>query len=251
VNSQILSPTGGNVGIGFAIPATVADRITKQLIENGRVVRGYLGVVIQSVSDDIAESLGLEETYGAMVTDVTDDSPADKAGFRIGDVVLELDGEKVENNLDLTRRVGDLVVGQKVRFKVLRDDRERTLRVEVGERPDDLGAVAPSTPTPSDSERFQGMTFKPMTEGDRERLDLPSDARGLVVDDLSPDSELARKGLRIGDAILEAGGEAVASIDDLEDRVESARSDGRNAVLLLVQTEGGRRFVAMPVEDKS
>ncbi len=251
VNSQILSPTGGNVGIGFAIPANVADRITKQLIQHGRVVRGYLGVVIQSVSNDIAESIGLDETYGAMVTEVTSGSPAEKAGFKIEDVILEVDGVKVENNLDLTRRVGDLVVGQKVRFKVLRDDRERTIRVDIGERPENLGASSRDVPDPAKPDEFHGMSFKPLTEGDRERLDLPSDALGLVVDGLAPQSELARKGLRVGDAILEAGSDPIGSIEDLERRVEKARTDGKANLLLLVQSENGRRFLAMPVEEKS
>ena len=251
VNSQILSPTGGNVGIGFAIPANVAKRITQQLIDNGRVVRGWLGVTIQSVSDDIADSVGLDKTYGAIVNEVTEDSPADDAGFRIGDVILAIDGEEVENNIDLTRRVGELVVGQKVRFEVLRGTKRRTLRVDIGERPASLDASVRAIPQESEQEDFEGMSFKPMSDDDRRRLDLPDDARGLVVDDLSPTSELARKGIRAGDAILEAGGKSVRSVGDLESQVDGARSDGRNAVLLLVQTEAGRRFVALPVDEES
>jgi len=254
VNSQIYSPSGGNVGIGFAIPAETAQRIVTALIEDGRIVRGWLGVTIQSVNEDIAESLGLDDAHGAIVSNVVDGGPAEKAGFEEGDVVLEVNGETVESNVDLTRKVGSLVVDERVRFRVLRDGRERNLRVTIGERPTDevLAGFSPSseptTPESRESEEF-GLTLSRLDDEDRNRLSLDDRDQGVLIKDLSRDGEAAEKGLRPGEAILEVGGEEIVSASDFDAAVEDARSSGRSAVLLLVQNEQGRRFVALSLTE--
>jgi len=253
VNSQIYSPSGGNVGIGFAIPAETAQRIVGVLIADGRIVRGWLGVTIQSVSEDIAESLGLEDARGAIVSNVDDRGPAKAAGFEEGDVVLEVDGVEVESNVDLTRKVGSLIVGDRVQFRVLRNGRERNLRVTIGERPTDefladRDSTDPDEPNDTESEEF-GLTLSALVDDDRRRLGLEDRDHGVLIKDLSRDGEAAEKGLRPGEAILEVGGEDVDSARAFDEAVDEARDAGRSAVLLLVQSEQGRRFVALSLTE--
>ncbi|OLF72266.1 protease Do [Maricaulis sp. W15] len=250
VNSQIFSPTGGNVGIGFAIPSDVAARIIADLRDDGRVARGWLGVSIQNVTDDIAEALGLEGTTGAIVSSIVEGGPADQAGFEREDVVLEVDGETVDGSRDLTRRIGNIQAGEEVRFLVLRDGREHTVRARLGDRPGEqelasmssVDQVAPRT-------AVFGMSMAPLAEEDREVRGLAPNVTGVVVDEVEPGSEAARKGVLTGDIILEAGGEPVDSADALRVIADEAREDGRSAILLLVQGRGGQRYVALQLGD--
>ena len=251
VNSQIFSPTGGNVGIGFAIPSDVAARIVDDLLDDGRVARGWLGVSIQNVTEDIGEALGLEEPTGAIISSIVSGGPADEAGFERQDVVLEIDGEAVEDARDLTRRVGNIAVGEQARFRVLRDGRERNLRVTMGERPSDeelnqMPARGEDAPVVS----WFGMRLTPLDEESREARDLGASVSGLVVDGIDPGSEAARKGLVAGDVILEAGGNEVATPDEFGAVIEDARSDGRSAILLLVEGRGGQRYVALQISEE-
>lgn len=250
VNSQIFSPTGGNVGIGFAIPSDVAARIVADLMDDGRVTRGWLGVSIQNVTEDIAEALGLEETRGAIVSSIVADSPAAEAGFEREDIVLEINGEEVDGSRDLTRRVGAFSAGEEVRFRVLRDGRERTLRVTLGERPSeqDLNSMRSVGEAEAESAYF-GMNLMPMTDEDRERYGVAADTDGLVVHGLEPGSEPARKGITTGDIILEAGGRPVETPEAFREAVNRAREDGRSAILLLVETRGGQRYVALQLDE--
>lgn len=250
VNSQIFSPTGGNVGIGFAIPSDVAARIVADLMEDGRVARGWLGVSIQNVTEDIAEALGLEETRGAIISSIVAGGPAEQAGFEREDIVLEVNGEEVEGSRDLTRRIGDIQAGEDVRFRILRDGRERNLRATLGDRPseDELNAMQ-SVGQPEAEASYFGMRLAPLTEEQREQRRL-EDAEGLVVETLDRNGEAARKGLTTGDVILEAGGTPVASTDAFRTVVENAREDGRSAILLLVETRGGQRYVALQLNDE-
>lgn len=249
VNSQIFSPTGGNVGIGFAIPSDVAARIIDDLLDDGRVARGWLGVSIQNVTDDIAQALELDETRGAIVSSIVSGGPADQAGFEREDVVLEVNGEAVETSRDLTRRIGDIAVGETVRFRIIRDGRERTLRATLGDRPsdDELDAMQSGTQVPVEV-RYFGMSLVELSEEDRAVRGLDEDTPGVVVDDLERGSEAARKGLTTGDVILEAGGEPVATPDAFSAAVDEAREDDRSAILLLVETRGGQRYVALQLD---
>jgi serine protease Do len=249
VNSQIFSPSGGNVGIGFAIPARTAARVVNAIISDGRVVRGWLGVTIEPVTPDIAESLGLEEPRGAIVNNVQAGGPAEQAGFLVGDVVLTVGAERVESSLDLTRKVGDLLVGESIRFRIYRDGRERNLTATIGERPtnQELAALreSPSSGSATVKGSQFGLRLSSLDGDDRTRLSLDSDVMGVVVEDVARGSEAAEKGLSAGVIILEVAGEAVSSPSEFDAAVERAREEGRTAVLLLVQTEQGRRFVAL------
>ena len=246
VNSQIFSPTGGSVGIGFAIPSDVAARVVAALRENGHVSRGWLGVGIQNVTEDIASAMGLEASTGAIISSVVAGGPADEAGFEREDVVLEVNGASVENSRDLTRRIGDFSSGTEVRFRILRDGRERNLRVELGERPDDTTLTQlPSREQAEASVDIFGMTLSQLSDEVRDGRGLAAGTVGLVIETLEPGGEASRKGLSRGDIILEAGGRAVGTTDALRDAINAARAGNRNAILLLVETQAGQRYIAL------
>lgn len=248
VNSQILSPTGGNIGIGFAIPARVASKVTRELIENGSVTRGYLGVNIQSIDRDLADSVGLKEREGALVARVIDDSPAQKAGFKTGDIILRLDGKPVEDSRDLTRQVGELFVGHKAKFQILRDGKRRTLTVTIGKRPNDLGVTG--TPDVSSSEVNEfGMELGSLSSDDRERLGIESN-RGILVERVETGGIAFKKGIRAGNALLAAGSVDLNSPEDFERAVLAARKAGRKAIRILVQNRGGQLFTALRLDEK-
>ena len=248
VNSAIISPTGGNVGIGFAIPSDLAAQVIDQLIDTGEVRRGYLGVAPSDLTDDLKEAMGLDaDIEGVIINQVIAGTPAADGGFENGDIVTEVNGRAVDSARDLTRRVGAVAPGETVRFTVLRDGRERTLRVELTERPgeDELQQQGPAL-EPGQMQMF-GMTLEEPDEETRERLGLGE--RGLVVIDVEAGSEAADKGLRPGDAVVEAVGSDVTSLEDFQAAVEDARERGRAAVLVYVRSQGGQgRYVALELD---
>ncbi|MET0545687.1 MAG: Do family serine endopeptidase [Caulobacterales bacterium] len=258
VNSAIFSPSGGNVGIGFAIPSTTAARVVDALMKNGRVARGWLGVSVQDVNKDIASGLGLKDAKGAIISSVVDGGPAAKGGFRSGDVVLTINGKKVDDAGDLTRQVGDLGAGKNVPVEVLRDGKRQSMRVTVGDRPSEekLASLdyrrSNDTPAPgaaaAGGTEALGMAFGALRPDDRTRLGLTKDEPGALVTDVDPDSEAGQRGMRAGVAILEAGGKAVRSAADVNRAVSDAKRDGRETVLLLVQVrQGARIWLPVPV----
>ncbi|MBR9825559.1 MAG: Do family serine endopeptidase, partial [Alphaproteobacteria bacterium] len=249
VNSQIFSPTGGNVGIGFAIPSDVASRIVGELLEDGRVSRGWLGVSIQNVTEDIAGAVGLDEARGAIISSIVAEGPADNAGFEREDVILEVNGEAVDGSRELTRRIGEFAAGERVNFLVLRDGRERTVRAVLGDRPseDDLNNRQSREEAEASVALF-GIQLSPLDDRSREALGLGEDVVGLVVDEVNPGGEADNKGIRRGDVVLEAGGEAVGTPDAFRAAVDEAREAGRSAILLLVEGRGGQRYVALQLD---
>ena len=254
VNTAILSPNGGSIGIGFAMASNVVTKVVDQLKEFGETRRGWLGVRIQDVSDDVAEAMGLSSTNGALVTDVPD-GPAKDAGMEAGDLILSFAGEEVANTRELVRIVGNSGVGETVRVVVLRDGQTQTLKVVLGRREEALandegGSSNDSTPTPEvQQQTILGMTLSEMTDELREELGLDAGAQGLVVTAVQADSEAAAKGLIEGDVITEAGQQQLTSIAQLEERIASARDGGRQSLLLLVRRGGDPRFVALPVTE--
>ncbi len=248
VNSQIFSPSGGNVGIGFAIPSNIAANIVDQLLTNGRVARGWLGVQIQNVTDDFAEGLGLENQRGAFVSSIVAGGPADRAGFQRMDVITAVNGESVNSSADLTRRVGSISAGTEVTFNVIRENDEIVLRATLGDRPaeTDLDTMQQNSVTGPET-AFFGMQMRPADDEMAARLGIEAD-RGLVITDVAPGSEGAQKGLRPGDVLLEAGGETLTAADDLQAAIDDAREDGRSAILVLVQNASGQRYVALTLE---
>ena len=255
VNSAIFSPTGGSVGIGFAIPSETANSIVQQLLRAGRVTRGWIGVSIQPLDQDIARSLGLAEARGALVASVVPDGPAARAGIQQGDVILTLNGDQIEDSRDLTQRVGATAVGTTSRVEILRNGARRTLQLRLAERPSEQ-QLASATQTPEATpqqpggvaQSSLGVTVRPVTAEDRTRYQLAANEGGLVVTDIDPASDAAEKGVRPGDVILQAGGRAVRSLDELNAAADSARRAGR-PLLLQIDGRAGRRFIAADLSE--
>ena len=253
VNTAILSPNGGSIGIGFSMASNVVTRVVDQLQEFGETRRGWLGVRIQDVTEDVAEAIGLEEVRGALVTDVPT-GPAAEAGMKAGDVILSFDGREVEDTRGLVRQVGNAAVGKTVRVVVFRDGGTKTLKVTLGRREEAEGAVPAAQagpdgdPTPEKGS-FMGLTLSALDDTLREQLELRPDATGLVVQDVDPVSEAYEKGMRAGDVITEAGQQKITAIPDLEARAADAREAGRKSILLLVRRGGEPRFVALPLDE--
>lgn len=253
VNSAIFSPTGGNVGIGFAIPANTANAIVQQILQSGRVSRGWIGVSIQPLDDDIARSLGLDEARGALVASIVPDGPAARAGLQQGDVILTFDGARIEDSRDLTQRVGATPIGRNSRVEILRQGQRRTLTLRLSERPSEQQLASNNQPpnaTPQEpgaqggvAQSALGVTVRPMTAQDRPRYQLEGNETGLVVTAVEPTSDAAEKGVRAGDIILQAGGRSVRTVAELATAIEAARRANR-PLLLQVDGRAGRRFIA-------
>jgi serine protease Do len=254
VNTAILSPNGGSIGIGFSMASNVVTRVVDQLQEFGETRRGWLGVRIQDVTPDVAEAMGLDIAAGALVTDVPE-GPAADAGMMAGDVITSFDGVKVPDTRELVRQVGETDVGKTVRVVVFRDGGTKTLKVTLGRREDAEsgadGAGGEDSPDAApEPQTLMGLTLAPLDSDLRMQLELPGDATGLVVQDIDPLSEAYEKGLRAGDVITEAGQQALSSVSDLESRISNAREAGRKSLLLLVRSNDQPRFVALSLEDK-
>ncbi|WP_420821924.1 Do family serine endopeptidase [Pseudorhodobacter turbinis] len=250
VNTAILSPTGGSIGIGFSMASNVVQKVVKQLKEFGETRRGWLGVRIQDVTPDVAEAMGLKEAKGALITDVPE-GPAREAGVLAGDIITSFDGANVADTRELVRRVADAPVGEAVRVIVLRDGKTQTLSVTLGRRETAEAtpvATGPDAEAPSSAD-VMGLTVSPLTSDVADELGLPADAAGLAVVAVDELSEAYTKGLRVGDVITEAGQQKVVRVQDLQDRVTEARDAGRKSLLLLVRRAGDPRFVAIGIEE--
>lgn len=244
VNTAIFSPNGGNVGIGFAIPANQAKEIVADLREDGTVERGWLGVTIQSLDEDLARSLGLANARGALVANVVGDSPAAEGGIETGDVITRFNGEDIDDNRELSRLVASATPNAGARVTVWRDGRSRELTVELGEAQNEaVAAVNPGRGSAQGSAAL-GMTLRPLTDGDRSRLGIPGGVDGAIVAAVEPDSAAAEKGLRPGDVITRVNQQPITSVGDAVAALNAARDRGETA-LLLVRTGDGQRFVAL------
>lgn len=252
VNTAILSPNGGSIGIGFSMASNVVVKVVDQLREFGETRRGWLGVRIQDVTEDMAEAMGLDKPVGALISDVPE-GPAKEAGLAAGDVILSFDGVEVEDTRALVRQVGETTVGKSVRVVVHRDGGTQTILVTLGRREDaertETGQEAETPDEPTEENKdILGLTISSLNETLRGELDLGADAEGLVVTAVDESSEAFDKGLRAGDLITEAGQQKVSTIADLEARMDEAREAGRKSLLLLVRRGGEPRFVALSLE---
>jgi len=244
VNTAIFSPTGGSVGIGFAIPAASADKIVAKLKADGKIERGWLGVEIQPVNNGIAEGLGLDKPKGAIVARVLPDSPAADAGVQSGDVILSVNGEEVTSMRNLPSLVAAVPPGEKANFKILRNGKEKEMAVKLGTR-EEPKKVAALTTQGEDS--ALGMKLSKLDPETRDHFGLPKNAKGVIITDIDPDSEAAAKGLDVGDVIVQVSGRSVDTPADIEKSIKAAKSSNRKAVLLLVKKEDQQRFVALPI----
>ncbi len=232
VNTAIFSPTGGSVGLGFAIPAQTVDLVVAQL-QHGGVKRGYLGVQIQPVTQELADGLGLKSTDGALVAETQPDSPAYAAGFKSGDVIVKFNGETVKSAADLTRKVGSLKPGDKAEVAYVRGGEDKTASVALGDLKPEQTAKADEDKTEARPSLTLGVQLAPSEKG-----------KGVQVVGVDPTGQGAAKGLSAGDVILEVSGKPVASPQEVKAGIEAAKKDGKKAVLMLVKTQQASRFVA-------
>lgn len=251
VNTAILSPSGGSIGIGFAQSADVVRGVVAQLKEFGETRRGWLGVSIQDVTPDLAEGIaGLEAPEGALVTNVPE-GPAADAGVEAGDVILAFNGEPVPDTRELVRMVGGAPVGEVVTLDLLRDGERVSLDVTLGRR-EEAEAVRPASaegPAEPETQQVLGLTLAAPTPELLGQFDLPEDSAGLVVTAVDVESDAALKGLAAGDLITEAGQRPVATVADFTTAIEEARAAGRKSLLLLIRRGGDPRFVALSLEE--
>ncbi|WP_334148171.1 Do family serine endopeptidase [Hyphomicrobium sp.] len=252
VNTAIISPTGGSIGIGFAVPADTVTAVISQLKEFGQVKRGWLGVKIQSISEDIGESLGVPENTGALVAGVTPESPAAKGGIEPGDVILKFDGKDVTTMRGLPKLVAQAQIGKSVAVEVLRQGQKKTLTIAVGMLDDEESKPEPAPEggkeqSPHPSTTVLGLVLAPLTDEMRSRFGFDAKINGVLVTDIDPASQAASKNVRPGDVITEAQQEPVREIKDVEAAVEKVKKAGGKSVLLLVEdAKGDTRFVAIP-----
>jgi len=256
INTAIYSPSGGSIGIGFAIPSNLAKNVTHELInEPDHIVhRGWLGVRIQAVTDEIAESLGLDKAKGALVASVNDNGPAQNGGVQPGDVILSFDGKAVSDMRHLPRLVAETPVDKTVPMTVWRKRKETPLQVKVGRLDETEQVAAKETPkkaTPKDAAgtiTTLGLTLSNISPELKEKFSLADDSKGVVVVDVVKDSPAAEKGLKAGDVIVEAAQEEIKSATQVAGKIDDAKKAGRKSILLLVERQGDLRFIALRLD---
>ncbi|PWC33131.1 DegQ family serine endoprotease [Azospirillum sp. TSO35-2] len=247
INTAIYSPNGGSVGIGFAIPANLAKEVVAQLKDSGKVERGWLGVKIQEITPDIADSVGLPAAKGALVAEVTPDSPAQRAGLKQGDVVLSYAGKPVDNLRDLTRNVAETKAGDTVDLKILHDGREKTVPVRIDRLSEQAQLAAAETAPAEQAEAaaVKGLKLAPLDPAARKRLGIGDEVQGVVVTGLSAKTETP---IRPGDVIERVGDSAVKNPADVRHHVAEAEKAGQKAVLMLINRQGNESFVALKLK---
>jgi serine protease Do len=252
VNTAIISPTGGSIGIGFAVPSDTVLNVIDQLKQYGEVRRGWLGVKIQTVTDDIAETLGVPENSGALIAAVTPESPASKAGLEAGDVIMKFDNKDVTTMRGLPRIVAQAPIGKAVDVELLRKGQRKTLQVMVGRLDDaddndsDLKEQGGESAPPGAA--VIGLKLSALTPDLRRKYGLDEKIKGVLVEAIDPQSPAAKKGIKEGDVIVEAAQEAVTDPGDVAASIDKVKKAGRKAVLFRVEDgKGDLRFVAVPI----
>jgi len=254
VNTLIISPTGGSIGIGFAVPSKTVASVVDQLRQFGELRRGWLGVRIQQVTDEIAESLNIKPARGALIAGVDDKGPAKPAGIEPGDVVVKFDGKDVKEPKDLSRVVADTAVGKEVDVVVIRKGQEETKKVTLGRLEDGEKVVQASNKTPEPVEKpvtqkALGLDLATLSKDLRSRYKIKDSVKGVIITNVDTTSDAADKRLSPGEVIVEVAQEAVSNAADVKKRIDQLKKDGKKSILLLVSNaEGELRFVALSVQ---
>ena len=253
INTAIFSPSGGSIGIGFAIPSVLAKSVIDDLKQFGKTRRGWLGVRIQSLDTELAESMGLSDSTGALVASITAGGPAAKSKLKAGDVILKFDGRDITEMRKLPRIVAETAIGKKAPVEIWRDGKRQTIEIAVGELPDEPeeAAKAPEkAPEPSTGQVVAntGLIVAALTPALRERFGLEDDVAGVVVTEVK-DGPAAEKGLKAGDVIIEAGNKPVRTPAELAKAVEAARASSQKFLLLRVENPQALRYVALPLSE--
>jgi serine protease Do len=254
VNTLIISPSGGSIGIGFAVPSKTVAGVVDQLRQFGELRRGWLGVRIQQVTDEIAESLNIKPARGALIAGVDDKGPAKPAGIEPGDVVVTFDGKEIKEPKDLSRVVADTAVGKEVDVVIIRKGAEQNLKVTLG-RLDDGDKAAPAaakTQEPAEkpvTQKALGLDLASLSKDLRSRYKIKDSVKGVIITSVDTASDAADKRLSAGEVIVEVAQEAVSSAADVKKRVDQLKKDGKKSILLLVSNADGElRFVALSVQ---
>jgi serine protease Do len=259
INTAIMSPTGGSIGIGFAVPSEIAVPVIEQLRRFGEVHRGWIGVRIQDVTDEVASGLGMSEAQGAFIAGLTADGPAASAGIKEGDVVVEFNGKPVKSMRELPRLVADTPPGDSVDVVVMRDGERVTLKIEVGLLQDEKVTQAsveepedeePAGPPPLDAAQMFGLSLKAIDDETRKTFSLEESAEGVVVTAVEPGSEAATKNVKPGEVIVQVSQTDVTKPEEVVARIEELKSEGRRTVMFLVSgTDKKLRFVSLRIEE--
>jgi serine protease Do len=251
INTAIFSPSGGSIGIGFAVPSALARPIIEQLKATGKVERGWIGARIQPVTDEIAEAVGLDKGRGAMIAGVDPSSPAAQAKLQPGDVILSYDGKPIDRSRQLPRLVADTPPETPVKVTMWRDGKEHEVEVKIA-------ALNPNRPTPPPPEPEKpkpppsidalGLKLTKLTAELRKQFSLPEGAKGVVITEVSQNSAAAAQALRPGDLVIAVGHDPVATLDDVQQKIAAVKKNGHKNVLVRVEREGNSRFIALPLE---
>ena len=253
INTAIYSPSGGSIGIGFAIPANAAKVVVDQLRNFGRAKRGWLGVQIQQVTPDIAEGVGLHPAHGAMVAGVSDNGPAASAKIRGGDIILKFNGQDVKEMRTLPRIVAETEIGKQVPVVLWRDSKEVTVQASIAELPDDVQQASATAPAPKPPANVAveinglGLKLAAITDDLRSKYSLSAEQKGVVVTDVTANGAAAQRGIKAGDVIVEVQQEHVSEPAEVQERVDRFRKASRKTVLMLIQGSDGPRWVPLPL----
>ena len=240
VNTAIVSPSGGNVGIAFAVPTETVTKVVASLKDKGTVERGYAGVQIQPLTDELADSLGLKSSKGALVSEAQPGTPAAEAGIKSGDTIVSVNGEKVEAPKDVIRRIGNMKPGEEVKIGVIRDGKDKSFTLKLAAVPGDKIAKADASKAEDDGAPKLGVQLAPVKDKDGKA------GPGVQVVAVDPDGLAAEQGLRKGDIILEIAGKTVTEPKDVKDALTAAKKDGKKNVVMRIRSGEGSRFVAIP-----
>lgn len=254
INSAIISPSGGSIGLGFSIPSELAVSVVQQLREFGETRRGWLGVRIQPVTDDIAESLGMKNSEGALIAGIIKGSPVDDGTIVAGDVVKKFDGREIKEVRDLTRMVAESAVGKKVEIELIRKGETKTVSVTLGRLEDGEKQMTENGETPGNPEKpaetkVLGMTIGELTDEARKANGIADDIKGVLITDVAADSAAAEKQVQKGEVITEVAQELVTSPKDFSEKIEKLKKEGRkNALLMVASKTGELRFLTLRIE---
>jgi len=252
INTAIYSPTGGSIGIGFAVPTALAEPIINQLRATGKVERGWIGARIQPVTDEIAESVGLDKARGALIASIDPASPASQGGLKPGDVILTYDGKPIDRSRQLPRLVADSAPNKPAKLTIWRDGKEAEVTLTIvaydPNRPQPQ-PPAPEQPKPPPTVEALGLKLAKVTPELRKQFSLPERARGIVIVDVPRNSPGSAQGLHAGDIIVSAGAAPVASPEEVQQHVAAAKKAGRKNILIRVERDGNFRYIAMPIEE--
>ena len=235
------------MGIGFSIPSELVANIVSQLKDNGTVERGWLGVHIQTVSDEIADGLGLDDAYGALVSDVVEDSPAMRAGLQTGDVIITYDNERIDKMRDLPRLVANTTANSEVVLGIWRNETKRSLSVVISETDESAQTQVAAASKSAESEDALGLVLSPLNDELRKQYSVKEGTEGVIITDIDPASEAASRGVRVGDVIKKVGRQDVSNVDEIDEAVKQALKADKSSLLLLIEREGQVLFVAIPI----